>query len=320
MARRLLWSDVRGGAIAVCAIAVAAVAMLKFSSVGALHGDTFPLYARVGEARGLLVGSEVWLSGQKIGKVAAIRFRSPARSDTSARIEIEMRVLEKYRSAIHEDAIAQIQNGGTIIGASVMYLTSGTSGAPPLRPGDSVTTHPQAEIESRSAQFRAVTHEFPMIMNNVTMLVTQLQATQGTIGAFLNAPGGPGSGELTRARAAASQLGARLSSTGTVGKFMQGGLTLRVDRVMARADSVRVLLASSRTSYGRFRRDSSLRAEVADIHNELSIVRVLEDEPRGTAGRALHDSAVTNALGETEREMSRLLADMKKHPLRYVSF
>src|SRR5476649_1979435 len=101
MARRLSWSDVRGGILACIAIGAVTFAVLKYSRVGALHGDTMMLYALVGEARGVLVGSEVWLSGQKIGKITDITFRSPSLADTASRIEIRMAVLEKYRSVMH---------------------------------------------------------------------------------------------------------------------------------------------------------------------------------------------------------------------------
>ena len=43
-------------------------------------------------------------------------------------------------------------------------------------------------------------------------------------------------------------------------------------------------------------------------------------DSRGTAGRVLHDSAAFSALGDAHREMTLLLADLKKHPLRYNPF
>jgi hypothetical protein len=60
--------------------------------------------------------------------------------------------------------------------------------------------------------------------------------------------------------------------------------------------------------------------EVGDIQRELTRVRASLTESSGTAGRVLHDSAVFSALGEVQREMSLLVADMKKHPLRYNPF
>jgi hypothetical protein len=320
MARRLSWSDVRGGILACSAIGAVTFVVLKYARVGALHGDTMMLYALVGEARGVLVGSEVWLSGQKIGKITDIRFRPPAFSDTSARIEISMEVLERYRSAIHRDAVAQIQNGGTFIGAPVMYMSPGTMKTGMIQPGDTVSTHPQSDVEGTTSQFGAATQEFPVIISNIKVLKSQLQTTGGTLGALLNTPGGPGLNQLLRARREAGRLGDRLEGGGTVGQFMKGGLTERTNRVMARADSVRTLIASNNTSFGRLRKDSTLLNEVADIRNELSIVRALVNEPRGTAGRAVRDSGLTNAIGDAERQMTLLFTDIKKHPLRYLVF
>ncbi|MDB4914816.1 MAG: Mammalian cell entry related domain protein [Gemmatimonadetes bacterium] len=319
MARQLSWSDVRGGLIACLILAAVTIGVLEFAGFGALHGNTFRLYAIVGQARGVLAGSEVWLSGQKIGKITDIRFRTPS-ADTSARIEITMEVLEAHRAAMRADAIAQIRAGGSFIGAPVVYLSPGTAAARPLQPGDTVHTRPQSDVEGAAGSFGVATREFPAIMKNVRDVATQLSATEGTIGAFMHTPAGPGGAALAQTRVEFSRLAARMSSGGSVGRFMHGDLTARSAAVLARADSVRILIASPTSSYGRLRKDSTLLAEVSDIRNELSNVRVLLDEPRGTAGRVLHDSAVTNALGETQLEMTRLFGDMKKHPLRYISF
>ena len=319
MARRLSWSDVRGGLIACIAIAAVAVAILRFMRVGALHGDTFALYALVGEARGVSKGSEVWLSGQKIGKITDIRFRPPASADTTTRIEIVMEVLEEHRGALHRDAVAQIRAGGSIIGPPVVYLSPGTLRGAPIRTGDTVRTLVQSDVEGATARFGAAAKEFPVIIANVKILRAQLQTSQGTMGALMN---GPGMGELQKARIQATRLMNRVSGGGgggSIGPIMSGGLTARGGRVMARVDSVRALLASPKTSLGRFRRDSTLLREVADIRHELTLVQASLDEPRGTVGRALRDSALTTALGHARREMTLLFADIKKNPRRYLS-
>ena len=318
MARSLAWSDVRGGAFAAAAIVLVAVATLKYSRLGTLHGDTMPLYAHVGEARGLLVGSEVWLSGQKIGKVTSIRFLPPSSADTSARIEIAMDILTSHRGAFHRDAVAQIRAGGSFIGAPVVYINPGTMKAGAIQAGDTVTTHPQADVEGASGQMSVASREFPVIIKNVRELTTQLQGTGGTVGAFMNGPGG--AAQLARSQALAAQLGARLSGAGTVGRFMKGSLTAHAQVVMARADSVRALLASPNTSLGRFRKDSTLLAEVGDIRDQLATVQAELDQSRGTAGRVLHDSAITNSLVEAQHQMTLLFSDIRKHPLRYLVF
>jgi phospholipid/cholesterol/gamma-HCH transport system substrate-binding protein len=320
MARRLSWSDVRGGALAVVGIVVLAGVIIKYSRLGTLHGDTFELYALVGEARGLLRGSEVWLSGQKIGKVIAIEFRSPSLADTSARLELRMQILERFRANVHRDAIAQIRPGGSIVGSPVVYLTPGTLAAATIQPGDTVKAAPQSDAETAAGQFAVASKEFPVIINNVKVLAAQLQGTRGSAGAFLNAPGGSGLPSLAATKANMGRLADRMNGGGTVGRFMQGGVTDRAARVMARVDSIRALVASPNTSLGRFRKDSTLFAEVADIRNEITLVRASINSPDGTVGRALHDSAITDALADAGRQMKLLMADIKKHPLRYLVF
>jgi phospholipid/cholesterol/gamma-HCH transport system substrate-binding protein len=317
MARQLSWSDVRGGLIAAAVIVVVAVATLKYSRVGALRGDTFHVYALVGEARGVTPGSEVWLSGQKVGKITRIDFLPAATSDTSKRILIEMQVLSEYQSAMHANATAQIRAGGSFIGATVVYISPGNVSARRIADGDTLGTAPQGDLEAATAQLGSASQQIPAIMGNVKVLVAALRTTKGTAGAVMN---GPGLGQLGDARIRAFRVVKRLQGGGTAGLVMQGGLTTRANRVMARADSVRALLASDNTSLGRFQRDSTLITQVADIRRELALVQQSLDEPRGTAGRVLRDSAITNAVADAQHEMTLLFADLKKHPFRYISF
>jgi hypothetical protein len=318
MARRLSWSDVRGGVIASLAIIVVALAILKFSRVGALHGDTFALHAVTSDARGLMKGSEVWLSGQKIGKVTGISFRSPQVADTLHRVAIEMEILSRYRNALRHDAVGRIRAGGSFIGPTVVYLWPGTANGSPIEAGDTLRLRESPELERASAQLSVAAREIPAIMANVKVLGTELQATGGTLGAMLN---GPGFGELRRARIGVSRLGSQLTNDhGTTGQIMHGDLAARAQRVMARVDSVRGLLSSPQTSLGRFRRDSTLVLQVGDIRNELTLVQAQLHSPDGTVGRFAADSAITHQLAGAQREMALLFADIKQHPLRYLSF
>ena len=319
MARRLSWFDVRGGLIAVLAILLVAAVTLKYSRLGALHGDTMKLVAHFGEARGLLVGSEVWLSGQKIGKVLSIEFRAPEAADTSARIEVRMEILARYRAAIHRDAVATIQAGGSVIGAPVVYFTPGTTRTSMIQPGDTITTHPQADVEGATAQLSVASRQFPAIINNIKLLAAQLSTTKGTAGAFMNAPEGAALPELSRTKALTGQLYAKLNGAGSAGRMLSDSFFTRIGTSLARADSIRVLIASPNTSFGRFRKDSTLLTEVGHIRDDLSHLRAQLDDSRGTAGRALHDSALGNGVIEAERQMTLLFADIKKHPFRYVA-
>jgi phospholipid/cholesterol/gamma-HCH transport system substrate-binding protein len=319
MARRLTWSDVRGGLIACVAIVVAIAGIFKFSHVGALHGDTFALHALVAEARGVTKGSEVWLSGQKIGKITNIYFRPPGAADTTQRIAIDMEILDRYRDALRRDAVAQIRSGGSPVGPPVVYLSPGTAGAAPMRGDDTIHARRQIDTEGAAAQFSGATKELPAIVANVKLLRAQLRTTRSAIDGVV---GGREAGALRLAGSRMTQLRRSFDGggDGTVGRLMDGSLAVRTRQVLARSDSVRALLASSGNALGRFRRDSTLVADVADIRNELALVRARLDASDGTAGLLLNDSSLTSALANSQHEMTLLFADMKKHPFRYISF
>ena len=81
-----------------------------------------------------------------------------------------------------------------------------------------------------------------------------------------------------------------------------------------------MLLASDRTSIGRFRRDSTLLRTVADVRDELSITSALLASQNGTLGRFAQDSIIAVQMAEMSKQMTDLFADIKKRPFRYIAF
>ena len=102
MPSRIHWADLRIGMIAICGIGAAMFSILVFARVGALHGHTDKLYVTAPDATGVLSGTEVWLSGQKVGLVKAVRFR-PIGTDTLQRLAIEAQILGDRMHLIRKD-------------------------------------------------------------------------------------------------------------------------------------------------------------------------------------------------------------------------
>jgi|GEM_PF-371712 len=319
MPRRASWSELVIGLVGFAALVGVSLCVLVFARVGRLHGSTFRLYALTGEARGVIRGSEVWLGGQKVGVVKGIDFMPPGRA-ASERVLISMEVLSSARQGIRGNSTAQVRSGGTLISSPVVYLTIGTTSASEVAAGDTVRTLPQSDLETMTSQFAIASREFPAIISNVKLLNNQLHSVDGTLGAMGIEHGGV---ELVQARRQATRMVSKLTRPGgTIGAAFasQSSLADRARRVMARADSVRSLIASQNTSLGRFRRDSTLLREVADIRNELDIVRARMASPTGTLGRVQADSALFGAIARAQREMTLIMADVHRRPLRYIHF
>ena len=294
-----------------------AILVLLFARVGALHGATVMLYSKTFEARGVMKGTDVWLSGQKIGKVKNVHFLPPS-ADTNAHVVIAMEVLKSKLKYVRFDSRAQIRSGGTLIGSPVVYLSSTSSAARPVHDGDTLIALPQGDPEGIASRVAVASRDFPAILNNVKSLRSELGSAHGTTGALLN----DDQLQLDVVRTRGVQLANRaLKGQGTISRALaSGGSTARAQTALARVDSLRALLASDRTSLGRFKRDSSLMKVTASLRDEVSIALALLNEPRGTAGRVLHDSALTTELAGVQRELGALMNDLRAHPLRYVQF
>ena len=293
------------------------LAVLVYARVGRLHGDTYRLFILTDAARGVIKGTEVWLAGQKVGLVTAIRFAPPGR-DTLSRLAIELELLAEVQEVIREDSFGQIRSGGSLIGAPVVYITPGTSTKPMLANGDTVAAKPQVDTEGLTSAVALAGRELPIVMREAKQVrddmkraTSQLSELQDNGGVSLSVVGSRAAGITQRAT----------RGGGAVPTLMRDrSIMARVSSAMRSADTIRALLASETTSYGRFKRDSSLVREIASVRNEMSILRGLIEQSRGTAGRMANDKAVTAALAGMEKELGRTIEDIKRDPLRYVRF
>lgn len=319
MSRPTSWSDLVLGSVAMLVVIGAALAILMFARIGTLHGDASRLYLATGEARGIIPGSEVWVGGQKVGIVKGVDFLPPG-SNEQRKLLISMDVLTSAMPSVRRDSRAQIHAGSSLIGAPVVALSVGTSGAPPVEQGDTLQGLPQTDTETMTSEFAMASREFPAILANLKLLNDQLHGTDGALGAISVEQGGTA---LSTMRSHFARLDADLARPrGAIGAALQarGEIVQRARMAMARADSVRALVASDRSSLGRFRKDSALMSTVADLRNELDIVRARVADPNGTIGRARADSVLLREIDHTRVEMTRLVADIKRHPLRYIRF
>lgn len=313
MARPLTWRSVRGGALLFLVLVGLSAAVLVYARVGALRGETFRLFVVTQEARGVIPGTEVWLAGQKVGRVSKVEFRDAA-TDTMTRLVIETEVREKFRDRIHLDSDVDIRAGGSIIGSIILNISVGTLRTREVVPGDTIRAARQADAERMASELGIAARQFPAIMSDVAEIRRLATQAGGRMG---------GSAQARETMRSASALMASVGGTrGTIGRLRNPNSELgaRVRHAMAGADSVRQLLATRATELGRFRRDSTLLRSVGQLRDEIAAVRALASSSEGTVGRLRSDSAIFVGLDSVYAEMSALFADIRKRPLRYIAF
>ena len=319
MARKVRWKDLSIGLVTMAGVIAAALVILVYGRVGLLHGQKFTLYVLTDAARGVIRGTDVWLDGQRVGVVKGVMFRPPD-YPPSERLVLALSILENARARIRGDSKVQVQSGANIIGDRVVYITSGTTKLGGVADGDTVRAAEQADLEGMTSDAMLASRELPGIIENVKLLADQLETAQGTLGALGIERGGR---ETIQLRIKTSRVMARLSeSHGTFGRAWNDHESLmgRAAAAMARVDSIRMLAGSDQHSLGRFRRDSTLATEIRRARVELVEVQRLASSPNGTVGRARADSIIIQNVHRGLTEVDSLIADVKKHPLRYIAF
>jgi phospholipid/cholesterol/gamma-HCH transport system substrate-binding protein len=313
------WPAVLPGLAILAGLLGIAAAIVVFAHPGALHGDTFRLYVTTDDATGVMKGTEVWLAGQKVGRVLSIGYQ-PATTSAEERVLVETEVLERHHAAIRRDSRVHVAAGGSFLGAPVVQISAGTPRASAVTDGDTVHAEVRGDLEALASRAAIGGRELPRVMENVKLLREAVRATNGTIGSMRAGSGLPG---LDEARGRTGTLMGRVrGGRGTIGLALdgRGALMGRAKAAMARADSIMALLDAPGGNVGRFRRDSTLLREVAAVRDELSIVGHLLQSPDGTMGRMRQDRAIQEGLAGAQREMTALFADLKAHPFRYISF
>ena len=313
MARNLEWRNLKIGIIALAGIVGGALSILLFARVGALHGDTTNIYVVTDDAPGVLEGTEVWLSGQKVGLVRDIHFRSVA-TDTAERLAIHLEILADHMPYIRKDAWADIRPGGNLIGSPVVWISSGTSKVAALSPGDTLVEISTGMMQPVGDRVSRLGARMTALADSGGRVLRLLQTQAGTAGRLV----GSGWPKVTRQTDEIARL-ARKATTGnvTLALMLHGELGAHIASIRARKDSIAFLISSGDGNVGRLRSDSTLIKQVEHLQGELDSLRAMTSSGTGI-GRMKTDSALTKEMARVRVELAALMADIKKHPLRYL--
>jgi ABC-type transporter Mla subunit MlaD len=299
MSRPLTWRQLVPGIVIISGIVLAALAVLVFARVGALHGDTYRLYVLADDARGVIGGTEVWLAGQKIGAVHDIAFR-PVTNDSLGRISVALDILDGYRSAIRGDSRAEFRSGSTPIGATIVSISIGSPKEPELEANDTIPRAVQIDPDSVRAAFSSAAGQIPVLLKDA----------DGLVHAFRRALGPSAGDSATRLTVIADRL-TRLArhmdeGDGTLGRLASDTIvTRRLDRIAARNRALAEVLDAPDNTLGRLANDSALSRAVADVRRDMDTLRVQLEEERGTAGRLLFDDAIRRELQHLQDRLDR---------------
>jgi ABC-type transporter Mla subunit MlaD len=312
MAPRLSWSRLVPGIITIIVVAVATVVLLVYSSTSGVSGEKLRLYVVTNSAHGVMRGTEVWLSGQKIGVVEDVSFR-PVSTDTTARVILAIDVRQSDAEQIRHDSDVRVRAGANLLGPIVVYISAGTPESAAAHDGDTLVAARQSDAQDTMRRLGEARTELGPLMTDARAVIAHARNPNGTVGAYMRSGAG---GEIGQLRSQVSALRDQFGgSSASRSQFMAGA-----KGALARVDSIRVLLRSERSSLGRFRRDTTLGRTIASVRDEVAELRARMKDNHGSAGRFAADSAIQRALASAQAELALLMEDIRKRPLRYLAF
>ena len=313
MARTLAWRELKVGAISFAVIVALVLSILLFARVGALHGDTTNIYVVADDAPGVLSGTEVWLSGQKVGLVKDVHFRPPS-TDTLERLAIHLEILTKHMHFIRKDAWADIRPGGNLIGSPVVWISSGTSRVAALHEGDTLKEISTGKMKPVGDRMEELGNRLGMLTDSGGRVLRLLQTQAGTAGRLV----GSGWPKVTAQTDQISRLARRAATgEGSLARLVHGDLGQRIARIRASKDSISELISTGRGNLGRFRKDSTLIKQISHLRSEVDSLRALSSSG-GSLGKMKSDSTLSVEMRKLREELAAMMADIKKRPLRYI--
>jgi phospholipid/cholesterol/gamma-HCH transport system substrate-binding protein len=309
------WRDLKVGLIAAGLLTAIVLFVLLFARVGAMHGDTSSVYVLTDDAPGVLNGTEVWLAGKKIGQVKDIHFR-PVSTDTLQRLAIHAQVYSSQLGYLRKDAYADIRPGGSLVGAPVIWISAGTARAGSLSSGDTLITKSTGAMKPVGEKIEALGARVNLLKDSGMRAARMLNEQMGSLGKIANSG-------FPRVAAAAGQIAdltrkAR-AGQGSLALLKNGDLRSHFARIAASKDSITQLMSTGNGNVARLRGDSTLFRTVSHLRAELDTLMKINGQT-GTMSRMRSDSTLTREMAQMRAQLTALMADVKKHPTRYINF
>ncbi len=298
------------------------------------------------DAAGIMPGSEVRLSGIRIGKVERVELSGLL--DPRRAVRAEMRVLTRYLTGIPEDSQTDV-NADTLVGDQFIDIAEGKSPIP-IRENGVLQSEPakgdvdQANLiqtlQNNLAQVNLILTNMSSPDSKIGQFIlgedmydsalTRIKGFDGALHRFLIPRSGIGrafySTEMyTRMRNSALQadklLGSIQNGEGTAGHLFASDE--QYDRFLSDLRSLRTSLAEAKAGKGRLgqwlQNDDGYR-EITRLLARTDAAIIALNEGEGKTGRLLATAQLYESLNGSLQSMEQILRDFREHPRKYLRY
>ena len=157
------------------------ISIFLLGSKEKLFTRTIEIKAYFTQIEGLKSGAPVRLSGYDIGSVSSVSFAS----DTTARVEVKMRIDSDLKYLIRIDSEASIETEG-LVGKKIVSITPGGADAAVIESGGIIKSKTPMNISRIIEQTESVMGYMKDLTKDFSEIFAKVNAGQGTIGKLFN--------------------------------------------------------------------------------------------------------------------------------------
>lgn len=294
------------GGLLIAGIVVLAALSVTLGDLIERRRGVFTVVAVVEEAGRVKPGTPVWLAGHPAGEVRRVSFLPPA-DGRPGRLAITMVLPRGLLGQVRADAAVALRPDQPL-GPPVVRLDPGTPDAPPLGPVDTLFALDREPLEPVVTRARSLVGSLDSLTDRLHRLSEALDRQEVSL-AGVEGPARAAAGEVRRTR--------NLLSEGPLGALPTAEVR---ERIAIISDRVTALGAALDTAAMAWKRDDlegeRLAERLAATRRELGRLEAALAGAEGTAGRVLHDTALTAAVARSQAALDSLMAELSATPWR----
>ncbi|MFB3829675.1 MAG: MlaD family protein [Bryobacteraceae bacterium] len=292
--RRLRWSQLKIGLVALAALMILAVLIFLLTSTTPVFQRNVILRTYVDDASGTQTKAPVRLNGILVGFVDSIQLSGS--KDPNRAVEFLLSVQQQYVRQIPEDSIAMIV-AASLLGDKYVNITKGKS-LRPVKPGGELRSQPPLDIPELMAASTNLLQTLQGITTRVDKMLAGVEQGRGNIGKLLKDE------ELYQRLNGMAAEGEKLLADvrrgkGTVSKLLyDDALYQEIRAPLKRIDAMLADLQAGQGTAGKLLRDPAVYDEAQSSLAELrQLVRGI-NAGQGTAGKLIRDDELYRRVNE----------------------
>jgi phospholipid/cholesterol/gamma-HCH transport system substrate-binding protein len=337
--RALSWTELRVGLVVILSLVTLAATIIYIGGEGGSpFSSKYIVKALMADVNGLKPGAPVRVGGVEVGNVIGVDF-----SQKGGMVEVVMRLDRRVESRLTTGSRATLGALG-LLGEKAVDVTSSETGQR-IQDGGYLVMTPEdpfkgllTDASDSTAHLKRILARMDAgegligktlrdeelysrlldVSGKLQTVVAKLESTNGPLGRLVN------DREMSRELAQSaksiegvvSRVEAGEGALGMLSKDAQFTGSLR--DLVAHLNDVAGRLEGGEGTAGHLLRDDTLAKKLEAVSARLDTITANLENGQGTAGRILQDPDLYKNLNQTLKELSGLVADVRRDPRKYL--